>query len=201
VTARLLRDAATAHPGTRRTADGRQPPNRAADGLDACPLSLAPCLAGCPNGSPPPYPLPKRTIGAPGSTCCGRSRSGEGEVIELILVPVKRRPGHYDAMLGPRRLCRSHQPFLDAARVLLAEGVAPEAVLDARHQGSAIVAMCSTVGEAAKWTIVERDGQGLRREPWHPRPRMPRQDGAGTSAGASDFARGGAEGTAEGLAT
>ena len=35
--------------------------------------------------------------------------------------------------------------------------------------GSDIVAMRSTVGEAAKWTVKERERGGLSRELWEPR--------------------------------
>lgn len=96
-----------------------------------------------------------------GLTPCAR-RAG----LELELVPVPSRPSFYAAMLGGRLLCRSRMPLLDAARVLLAEGITPETELAARHVGRAIVAMRSTVGEAAKWTIRERDRGGLSKELW-----------------------------------
>ena len=70
-------------------------------------------------------------------------------------------PGRYRAVLSGRILCTSRQPFFDGARVLLAEGVEPATVYEARHQGSTTVAMRSTVGEAAKWTVTVSDAGGL----------------------------------------
>jgi hypothetical protein len=47
--------------------------------------------------------------------------------------------GLFEARVDGRLICaRSRQPFLDAARVLLAEGVDPAAVIVMRHAGSAI---------------------------------------------------------------
>ena len=66
-------------------------------------------------------------------------------------------------MLSERILCTSRQPFFDGARVLLAEGVEPATVYEARHQGSTRVAMRSTVGEAAKWTVTVSDTGGLQK--------------------------------------
>jgi hypothetical protein len=62
----------------------------------------------------------------------------------------------------------TRQPFFDGARALLALGYPPETAIQSRHQGSEVVAMRSTVGEAAKWTIKERDRGGLRKERWQP---------------------------------
>jgi hypothetical protein len=47
--------------------------------------------------------------------------------------------------------------FLDAARVLTAEGAEPATVLQMRHDGSATVALRSTVGTAAGLTVLEGD--------------------------------------------
>ena len=95
--------------------------------------------------------------------------------VELELVPVCEKSangaklGRYDAVLPDGRvLVRSRQPLFDGARKLLAEGVAPDTALTTRHQGSAIIAMHSTVGEAAKWTIQESDKGGLRKRLWRP---------------------------------
>jgi hypothetical protein len=40
--------------------------------------------------------------------------------------------------------------------------------LEAKHAGSEIVAMRSTVGEAARWMVEERDGEALRKTRWRP---------------------------------
>jgi hypothetical protein len=79
-------------------------------------------------------------------------------LIELVPVGVTTNPKNketryspdFHAMLGERLLCRSTAPFVAAAMVLLAEGVPSDSVLEARHRGSTIVAMRSTVGKAAE---------------------------------------------------
>jgi hypothetical protein len=92
-------------------------------------------------------------------------------VIEIILEPVHTRPGIYAATRDGQLLCKSRQPFFDAARALLALGADPETPLQARHAGSATVAMQSSVGEAAKWTIEGGDARLLTRRLYKPHPR------------------------------
>jgi len=81
--------------------------------------------------------------------------------IELILIPSARRRASdrvaSEARMGDRLICTSDQPLFDGARVLLAEGFAPETALTTRWAGSPHVAMQSTIGEAAKWTVWETD--------------------------------------------
>ena len=55
-----------------------------------------------------------------------------------------------------------------AAVKLELEGALRETVITARHRGSTIVAMRSTLAEAAKWTIEESDRGGLRKRLWRP---------------------------------
>jgi hypothetical protein len=82
----------------------------------------------------------------------------------LELWPMPEKPGRYAAVLPDGRvLVQSRQPFYDGARKLLAEGVPPETVIEARHKGSSIVALRSTVGEAAKWSVEESDRGGIAR--------------------------------------
>ena len=64
----------------------------------------------------------------------------------------------------------SRQPFFDAARTLLRRGVAPDAVILARHRASPTTALHATVGEAARWAVEESDRGGLRRRRWKPLP-------------------------------
>jgi hypothetical protein len=70
---------------------------------------------------------------------------------------------------------RSTTPFCDAARVLLAEGVRPEAKLVMRHAGSAADALRSTVGVAAKLTVKDNHGKPVfkRWQPYDGRQPMP----------------------------
>jgi hypothetical protein len=109
--------------------------------------------------------------------------------LAIVLHPLPASPGRYAARHGDRVLCRSRQPFFDAGRALLAGGSPPETALEARHTGSDIVAMRSTVGEAAKWTIEERDRGGMRRIPWKPHPRAA-QDADCSYARAPEIERG-----------
>jgi hypothetical protein len=89
-------------------------------------------------------------------------------MIALVLVPHKRF-GRYVALLDDEKITKpTRQPFFDAARTLLGRGWNPDTVLEASHEGSAIVAMRSTIGEAAKWTITEADRGGLQKRLWHP---------------------------------
>jgi hypothetical protein len=63
--------------------------------------------------------------------------------------------GVFEAWLDGRLLCVSRVPFCSAARVLLAEGVAPETVLQMRHAGSGTVALEAKLGVAAGLTVAE----------------------------------------------
>jgi hypothetical protein len=76
----------------------------------------------------------------------------------------------YDAHIEGRQevLCRSHQPFLEAARRLGSVAIAnPDTRLVMRHEGSDVVALHGRLAEAVKWTISERDGR-LRLDRWQP---------------------------------
>lgn len=110
-------------------------------------------------------PTVNTSTAAPGSDMPSRGS------LQLTMTPVPGRPGVYDATL-PCGLCvaRSRQPFLDGARALLALGHNGGTTLTASNKGSAIIAQRSTIGEAAKWTIVETDRDGLRRRLWRPAP-------------------------------
>lgn len=107
--------------------------------------------------------------------------------IELTIVPttLTGKGQRYAAMLGDRELCRSRQPFYDAARVLMAEGAAYSTMLEARHQGSDTVAMRMWVGYAALRTVGET-ARGMTLGRWEPRtfdgPADSRADGAPENA-------------------
>ena len=81
-------------------------------------------------------------------------------------------PGRYKAMVGSMTITRpTRSPLFDAARALLPIGLcARDRRFAARHAGSSVVAMRSTIGEAARWTIEESDSRGLQRRLWRPRP-------------------------------
>jgi hypothetical protein len=54
----------------------------------------------------------------------------------MTITVTPARPGMFEARLGDRLLCTSRQPFFDAARGLVAEGVDPGAMATMRHAGS-----------------------------------------------------------------
>lgn len=86
----------------------------------------------------------------------------------LTLVPVVTKPGVHVALLDGRVVAKSRQPFFAAARVLLAEGVPADTVLEARHKGSGIVAMRRTVGEAAGLRVEDGEHGPMRLRMWEP---------------------------------
>jgi hypothetical protein len=89
-------------------------------------------------------------------------------LIDLVLAPAGA--GKFRAMVGSAAITRpTRQPLLDGARALLALGYAPETRIAARHAGSTIVTVRSTVGEAARWTIEDADRGGLRNRLWKAR--------------------------------
>jgi hypothetical protein len=108
--------------------------------------------------------------------------------LQLTLVPttLTGKGQRYAAMLGDRELCRSRQPFYEAARVLMAEGAAYSTMLEARHQGSDTVAMRMWVGYAAERSVTELASGGMRLVRWEPRTGA--QDAPPGNGEASDFA-------------
>jgi len=89
----------------------------------------------------------------------------------IVIEETSQWRGKFSAHLldGRKLLSSSRQPLLDAARVLLAQGIPPETPLAMQHKGSATIAMTSTVGEAAKLTVEEEPG-GPRFRKWRPFP-------------------------------
>jgi len=89
----------------------------------------------------------------------------------IVIEETSQRRGKFSAHLldGRKLLSSSRQPLLDAARVLLAQGIPPETPLAMQHKGSATIAMTSTVGEAAKLTVEQEPG-GPRFRKWRPFP-------------------------------
>lgn len=78
--------------------------------------------------------------------------------------------GHYHAHLDGRHLCTSKTAFFDAARLLKAEGVLPQESLTMTREGSNVVCLTSTVGEAARLTVEENENRGPRFRPYRPSP-------------------------------
>src|SRR5580658_6667421 len=81
------------------------------------------------------------------------SRSRDFRSAVLVVAPAGA--GKFAGRLDGRDLCVSTKPLLDAARVLLAEGVDPEMVMQMHHLRSATLSLRSTVGAAAGLTVLE----------------------------------------------
>jgi hypothetical protein len=91
-----------------------------------------------------------------------RSKNGgSGALLSVIIHPVSG--GRHAAKLDGRLLCTSATPFCEAARVLLAEGVDPDARIEMRHAGRDTVILSGTVRAAARLTV-----SNDRFEKWHP---------------------------------
>ena len=94
--------------------------------------------------------------------------------MNITIRPLGR--GRFAASVGQRLLCQSKTPFFTAARILQAEGLPDNAPMSMTHEGSATVAMRSTIGEAARWIVVETDTQGPKLKRYRPMPpELPRQ--------------------------
>jgi hypothetical protein len=78
----------------------------------------------------------------------------------------KRGPLFSASVDGRTIVTASVTPLLDAARVLAAEGHDPATILVLRHAGSATDALRSTIGAAAKLTVVEEGDGAPRFRPW-----------------------------------
>ena len=91
--------------------------------------------------------------------------------LRIVIEETSQRRGKFSAHLpdGCKLLSSSRQPLLDAARVLLAEGIPPETPIAMQHKGSATIAMTSTVGAAAKLTVKEKPN-GPKFRKWEPFP-------------------------------
>jgi hypothetical protein len=82
-------------------------------------------------------------------------------IIELIIRPNPRGYGPYRVFLGQTLLCTTRQPLYDGARELLRRGYEADTVLNMRHEGSAHPSFVpTTVGHAAKLTVVENEAEG-----------------------------------------
>jgi hypothetical protein len=78
--------------------------------------------------------------------------------ITIVVLPVGR--GRFAASLEAtgRLLVTSRTPFLDAARVLLAEGHDPASVLQTHRPDRAVWDLRATIGRAARLTVREDNG-------------------------------------------
>jgi hypothetical protein len=107
--------------------------------------------------------------------------------LRLIAHPHLERGGYhldrFDACLGGELITTSRQPLLDGARALLARGFNPDAMLTIQLASSAADSFRpKPIREWARWTITERDRDGLRRERW----RSPGNAASSTRDGSPD---------------
>ena len=114
--------------------------------------------------------------------------------VRAIDPPLDR--GRFETRLGDRVILKSsRQPLLDAARVLLAEGMAPDTRIAMRHAGANHDALSSTVGKAAGRMVLETPAVGPRFARWKPSAfgdgpsPMRSDDGAATTLADGDGAR------------
>jgi hypothetical protein len=96
-------------------------------------------------------------------------------LIDIVVSPEPRNPSNppaqcrFVAAIGGRVLGAFSAPLCGSARVLLAEGIAPETCLRMRHAGSEVVALTTTVGVAAGLRVDEGVGSGAPRfAKWRP---------------------------------
>ncbi len=85
----------------------------------------------------------------------------------MVIIEIEQAGARtYHASVDGVRLCTSHQPFLDSARVLLQAGGDPSTRIVMRRKGSDVDCLISTIGAAAKLTVKERAFGGCRFELW-----------------------------------
>jgi hypothetical protein len=88
-------------------------------------------------------------------------------VIQITITPRRATSDRFDAYIGDRLICSSsRQPLLDSARVLVAEGIAPDTHIEMRHGGADHAALRATVGAAAKLRVVEGNRDTVRFARW-----------------------------------
>jgi len=79
-------------------------------------------------------------------------------------------PGYFDARVegSDQILVTSRQPFLNAARALIAMGCDPSAMLIMRHEGRGDPALQAPIGLAARLTVDEERKRSPRFKRWKP---------------------------------
>jgi hypothetical protein len=94
--------------------------------------------------------------------------------MNITIRPLGR--GRFAASVGQRLLCESKTPLLTAARILQAEGIPDNTPINMTHEGSPVVALRSTVGEAAGKIVHETDREGPKLKRYRPMSnQVPRQ--------------------------
>ncbi len=92
--------------------------------------------------------------------------------ITIEVSTIAGKPGWYRTTLDGQTVATSRVPFYASARALMAAGHPANARLEMRWTGKALVSLSGVLGRAAKLTVTERDGGGLRVEKYRPGPAM-----------------------------
>jgi hypothetical protein len=90
--------------------------------------------------------------------------------IEIVVHETSNRRGIFEAWIGRRLVCRSREPLLATARILLAQGVPPDTRLEMRHRGSTHIALAGRIGRLARLTVAEDAKRGPSFRQWKPAP-------------------------------
>lgn len=100
----------------------------------------------------------------------GRSQDIVVVVTPAMRADATRSPDGYEGRLkdSDAVLARTREPFLDAARALLASGCDPSAMLIMRHGGSDADCLRATIRVAAGLTVGEDQERGPRFKRWKP---------------------------------
>ena len=86
--------------------------------------------------------------------------------MNITIRPLGR--GRFAASVGQRLLCKSKTPFFTSARILQTEGIPDETPIRMTHEGSSVVTMRSTIGEAASKIVHETDREGPKLKRYRP---------------------------------
>jgi hypothetical protein len=108
-------------------------------------------------------------------SCAGSALvAATGHLYRIIVQPVKgRAPGYWRADLegGPTLLDRTRQPMLDAARMLLARGIDPAALITMPHLGTSYDSFRPVrLAIAAKTSTSEPAARSIHFRNWRPVP-------------------------------
>jgi hypothetical protein len=87
--------------------------------------------------------------------------------LSIVIVVTPRKASLFEARVDGVLLCTSRQPFCDAARVLLGQGLPSDTDLILRHEGSPTHCLKAKLGTAAGLTV---DESGPRLRPWKAMP-------------------------------
>lgn len=92
--------------------------------------------------------------------------------MHITITPAKLTPKgqRYEVRLGAELLITSRTPLLAAARELEKRGHSPDTILTMSRAGSDTVSLRSTLGTAAKLTVIENETAGPKFSRYRPPP-------------------------------